>query len=85
MERFSAPFQYALSTRAVSECIAHALQALSELNPQCTVMSIVGISAFDLIARKAMLEGLVGVAGGEKVLPIREVVLRISFRVHVGG
>ena len=69
MERFSAPFQYALSTRAGSECIAHALQALSEKNPQCTVMSIDGIGAFDLIARKAMLEGLVGVAGGEQVLP----------------
>ena len=33
VERFSALFQHALSTRAGSDCIAHGLQVLSELNP----------------------------------------------------
>ena len=57
----TAPFQYALSTKAGCECVAHALQALSELNPKAIVLSIDGISAFDLISRRAMLTGLAGV------------------------
>ena len=48
MEGATAPFQYALSTKAGCECVAHALQALSELNPEATVLSIDGISAYDL-------------------------------------
>ena len=53
VERATAPFQYALATRAGSECIAHALQALSEVNPESTVLSIDGNSAYDLISRRA--------------------------------
>ena len=69
VEHATAPFQYALSTRAGCECVAHALQAVSDLNPEATVVSIDGISAYDLISRRAMLSGLAGVEGGAKVLP----------------
>ena len=65
----TAPFQYALSTRAGCECVAHALQAVSELDPEATVVSVDGISAYDLISRRDMLSGLAGVEDGEKVLP----------------
>ena len=65
----TSPFQYALSTRAGCECIAHALQALTELDPDSTIMSIDGISAYDTMSRKAMLEGLEKVPGGSAVLP----------------
>ena len=65
----TAPFQYALSTRAGCECIAHALQALTELDTDSTIMSIDGISAYDTMSRKAMLEGLEKVPGGSAVLP----------------
>ena len=58
VESATAPFQYALSTRAGSECVAHVIQGLSELNPDSTVMSIDGISACDQISRAAMLDGL---------------------------
>ena len=58
VESATAPFQYALSTRAGCECIAHALQFLTELDPEATALSIDGISAYDLISRKAMLSGL---------------------------
>ena len=54
----TAPFQYALSTRAGCECIAHALQAITELDPNATVLSIDGIGAFDLISRGSMPQGL---------------------------
>ena len=65
----TAPFQYALSTRAGCECVAHALQAMSDLNPNATITSIDGVSAYDSISRRAMLEELEKVAGGREVLP----------------
>ena len=42
IERATSPFQYALSTRAGTECIAHAIQALTDLDPTATVVSIDG-------------------------------------------
>ena len=65
----TAPFQFALSTRAGCECVAHALQGLTETDPEATVLSIDGISAFDLVSRAAMLRGLSGVIGGERAIP----------------
>ena len=53
VERFTAPFQ---GTEPGTECVAHALQALTETDPEATVMSLDGISAFDLISRRSMLE-----------------------------
>ena len=60
----TAPFQYALSTRAGCECVAHALQGITEISATATITSIDGISAFDLISRRAMLEGVRGVHEG---------------------
>ena len=65
----TAPFQYALSTRAGSECIAHVLQAVSEMDPDATVTSVDGISAYDSISRRAMLLGLQRVDGGSAMIP----------------
>ena len=65
----TSPHQYALSTRAGCECIAHALQGLTELDPRATVTSIDGVSAFDLISRGAMMTGLMRVEGGSAALP----------------
>ena len=45
--------------------MAHVLQATTERNSEATVLSIDGISAFDLVSRNAMLEGL---PGGDQVL-----------------
>ena len=58
VEAATAPFQYALSTKAGCECVAHMLQSLTDLNPEVTVTSIDGVGAYDLISRSAMLEGL---------------------------
>ena len=52
VEAATAPHQYALSTRAGSECVANFIQGLCELNPNSTVMSIDGISAYDHICRQ---------------------------------
>ena len=43
--------EYALTTTAGCECVAHVLQGLTEVDPLATVTSIGGISAFDLISR----------------------------------
>ena len=69
MERATAPFQYALSTRAGCECIAHALQALTDQDPQSTIRSVDEIGAYDTISRNAMLRGLRHMEGGEAILP----------------
>ena len=69
VERTTAPFQYTLSTKAGCECVAHALQGLTDLDPEATVLSIDGISAYDLISRRAMLTALANVDRGEQVLP----------------
>ena len=58
VERATAPFQYALSTKAGCECIAHILQTLTELDGNATIVSIDGVGAYDLISRNAMLRGL---------------------------
>ena len=63
VERCTAPYQYAMSTKAGTECIAHALQMLTELDPQATVVSIDGVGAYDTISRKAMLEALARMPG----------------------
>ena len=65
----TAPFQYAMSTKSGCECIAHALQGLTEPNRRATVMSIDGISAHDLVSRESMLQALADVEGGSQVLP----------------
>ena len=69
VEKATAPHQYALSTRAGCECVSHALQTLCEANPETTLVSIDGVSAFDSISREAMLRGLLEVVDGEKALP----------------
>ena len=65
----TSPFQYAMSTKSGCESIAHALQGLTEMDPRATVMSIDGISAYDLISRQAMMQGLRDVPGGSSALP----------------
>ena len=69
VEVATAPFQFALSTRAGTECVAHVLQSMSDVDPLATVVSIDGVGAFDLVSRSSMLRGLLGVEGGGAVLP----------------
>ena len=75
--------QYAMTTKAGTECIAHALQALTESNPQCTTMTVDGIGAFDQVSRASMLGALRDVEGGSQALPF-EVVLWATVPVLVG-
>ena len=58
VKRATSPFQYA----AGCECIAHALQALTEVNLDATILLVDGIGVFDLVSRGAMLQGLCDVS-----------------------
>ena len=69
VEVATAPHQHAMSTRAGCECIAHMLQARTDLDDRATVLSIDGIGVFDLVSRESMLRGLLRVEGGDSVLP----------------
>ena len=51
-------YQYALHTRAGTECVARVVRLLTELDPKKTLLSIDGVGAFDHIKRKSMLEAL---------------------------
>ena len=83
VEKVTAPFQHALSTRAGCECTGHALQMLFESSPNLTITSLDGISAYGTMSRGAMLSGLAEV--DPSVLPfVRQLILRVVFEVRVG-
>ena len=69
VEAATAPFQYALTTKAGCECVAHAVHSLTEQHPDATILSIDGVGAFDLISRESMLRGLMRCPGGSSVMP----------------
>ena len=69
VEAATAPFQYALSTKAGCECVAHILQCVTDEDPEATVISIDGVGAYDLISRNAMFEGLLKMENGDQILP----------------
>ena len=85
VEKATTPFQYALSTRAGCECIARAIQAMTDANPHCTVLSLNGIGAYDTISRRAMLSGLVRHMEWRQCIAVRAAVLRIPVFLLVGG
>ena len=62
-------FQYALSTRAGCESIAHVVQVMTDRDPNCTVLSIDGVGAFDLVSRRAMMTAVHSMDQGEKLIP----------------
>ena len=63
------PFQYALSTRAGTECVARIVQALTRMDENATLLSIDGVGAHDSISRRAMFRGLADMVDGEKIIP----------------
>ena len=68
-EQARMPFQYALSTRAGTECVARVVRALTELDGRLTLVSIDGIGAFDHIKRKSMLTAMQGHPKLNQLLP----------------
>ena len=44
-------------------------QSSTDLDESTTILSVDGVGAFDLVSRKAMLEGLLNMEGGDSLLP----------------
>ena len=64
------PHQFALSTRASAEALAHCLQYQTDTDPDCTVPSVDGIiGAFACVSRKARLSKLRQTPGVAMLLP----------------
>ena len=84
VEAATAPFQYALSTKAGCECVAHILQCVTEEEPEATVISIDGVGAYGLISRNAMLEGLLKMENGDQILPFSEMFLWEPINIFIG-
>ena len=61
VEQECAPFQFALSTRAGTDCVGHAIRAMTDLNSRATVLSVDGIGAYDHVLRSSMLGKLLEV------------------------
>ena len=68
VEQAASPFQYALSAKAGSECVAHVLQTLTDVDPNATVVSIHGVEPCDLISRNSMVRCLRRMEDGDQVL-----------------
>ena len=69
VERACAPFQFALSTRAGTDCVGHVIRALTDANPTATVLSVDGIGAYDHVFRGAMLSKLLSEPALHGLLP----------------
>ena len=69
VESACAPFQFALSTRAGTDCVRHVVGVLTDENPMATVLSIDGIGAYDHAHRSAMLKKVHSVPGLRGMLP----------------
>ena len=52
-----------------AEAVSHTMQTLTDLDPRATILSVDGVGAFDLISGNSMMQGLLHMEGGEKLLP----------------
>ena len=69
----TAPFQYALSTKAGCECVAHVAHvahALTDQDADAPIVTVDGVGTYDLISRSALLEGFLTMGDGDQILPL---------------
>ena len=66
----TAPFQYALQTRAGTEALAHTLRLFTELDEQLVVVSLDGIGAFDHVKRAAFMRKLHSRSELHEIIPL---------------
>ena len=69
VEETCAPFQFALSTRAGTDCVDHAIRAATDADHEATVLSIDGVGAYGHVHQSAMLSKLLEVPSLQPLLP----------------
>ena len=75
VEQACSPFQFALSTRAGTDCVGHLIRYLTGRSRTTTVLSIDGIGAYDNISRATMLSKLQTLPAASAMLPF----VRLSY------
>ena len=58
-----------ISTRAGTDCVGHAIGVLTDADPECTILSIDGVGAYDHVFRSSFLTKLHQVPGLRGLLP----------------
>ena len=61
--------EYALSTRAGTDCVGHMLRAPTDMDPMACVLKVDGIGAHDHVLRASMLGPLVGMSHAQSLAP----------------
>ena len=69
IEAATAPFQFALSTRAGTDAVGQALRLLSDRDPNMVIVSLDGIGAFDHVRRSAFMQKLLDVPSLHALIP----------------
>ena len=86
VEATCSPFQFALSTRAGTDCVGHAVRFATDANPATTVLSIDGVGAYDHVFRSAMFEKLFERENLRGLLPfVRATYLQLSKYKWIDG
>ena len=66
----TAPFQFALQTKAGTDALAHAVRVLTDLDPDTVVVSLDGVGAFDHVKRAAFFDKLLSCEELRPLLPL---------------
>ena len=66
----TAPFQFALATRAGTDALLHMIQVITDNDEDAAVTSLDGIGAFDHVRRKAFLSKLHQTLSLQAVIPL---------------
>ena len=61
VEKVCASYKFAMSARAGTDCVGHAIRATTDHNPRTTVLLIDRVGPYDLVLRSAMLSKLLEV------------------------
>ena len=72
IQEATAPFQFALQTRAGTDAVGQALRLLTDLHPERVVISLDGIGAYDHVLRTAMPSRLARMPTASSMLPFVE-------------
>ena len=74
----------ARTTRSGGECVAHAVQALTEADPSNTILSVDGGGAFDLVSRGRNDVGPSQDGGRRSRIAFRPPILRVTVQLPLG-
>ncbi len=66
----TAPFQFALQTKAGTDALAHAIRLLTDFDPDAVVISLDGVGAFDHVKRSAFFSKLFACEELRPLLPL---------------